>query len=84
MSSAVHQPLLNMIATTAANGRNGGGGTSRGSRRICVISAALPERPAATKCQFGGLLPQARPPIRRKFGINDNTCAISDILNIFW
>ncbi|MBA3868623.1 MAG: hypothetical protein H0X30_05680 [Anaerolineae bacterium] len=36
------------------------------TRELPAISAAAAELPAATKCQFGGLLPHIRLPFRRK------------------
>ena len=53
-----------------------GGGISRAIRRICVISAALAEPPADTKCQFGGSLPHIRLPLRREYCNFRRICCI--------
>ncbi|MBA3871437.1 MAG: hypothetical protein H0X30_20020 [Anaerolineae bacterium] len=42
------------------------GGSSRAFRRICIISVAVAEPPAAHKCQFGGFSRASRQTIQRK------------------
>ncbi len=63
-----------------------GGGNSRAIRRICVISVALAEPPADTKCQFRGFSPRSRRSFQRKYckfcNKCSNNCNIYHILNI--
>ena len=47
--------LLKPLQIERRHGNLHSGGTSRASRRSCVISAALSEHAADTKCQFSGL-----------------------------
>jgi len=93
MPLTAHQPLHKMRATMAAAVAYctaivplRGGGISRVSRCICVISVATAGSSAAQKCQFGASLPHSRRTIRREYCTNcnkcSNNCHIGTILSI--
>jgi hypothetical protein len=64
-----------VLQTQQRHGILQSGGNDRAIRRISVISAALSEPPADTKCQFSGLTGASRLPFRRIYCINCNLCS---------
>ena len=81
ISSNAHQPPLKMKQIQQHSG-----GISRATRRICVISVALAEYPAALKCPFRGYRRGSRSAIQREYcnfchncSNNSNICNILSI-----
>jgi hypothetical protein len=60
------------------------GGITGALRGICVISAAIRQFPADTKCQFSGLTGTSRPPFQRKYCNMCDNCDNNSNICVIW
>ncbi len=82
MSSTTHFPTPKMKASMAAAYLDAQRWQHGSVCRMYVISVALPDTPADTKCQFRALLPHIRLPFQRESCCICSICCISGLWQI--